>query len=310
MNSIADGSVERIIRHLVKTYAPPLLPSSGDLHTLARELARYHVLVLLAERNPADNQTEVPQAVQECRDLYVQMYQLLLSVSFPSLTKVSSLLYHGRSTLIVVFEGEARRIIELLAGYVAPYVAIRQGARSIAHIELQDLMDRMLNKLDLSELKDEEYFQLREAGTSILKQMLRMQLRQIELTPFDEPFFDEVEEPNTTEEVVNKPSRPDLSHLPGQASRPFVEESEIYANGDVPDFIRNIFTPPGEENRPVSEPQEPRPTASPKETDLNPDTGPQRPVSGERRRSVPPPAPMGNGLPMPPLPPLPQRDDD
>lgn len=333
MNPTDDPTIELILKHLAQKYGLRFI--AGDLERLARELAKYHVLVLLAERAHPDSQVEVPQAVQECHDLYVQMYQLLLRVSFPSLTKVSSLLYHGRSTLIIVFEGEARLIIELLAGYIAPYVAARRGTRSVANIELYGLIEKVLDKLDLGELDAQQYSVLRDEGTAILKQMLRMALRQLPLTPFDEPFFDEIE---AGEPAAVNPSRPNLDNLPGQFVKPFADDTLQNSNGDVPQFIRDLWGQPQTNegsDKPDPEAREPRQKlpsqaedwqrrireenstssgehgVSPQEEPPTGETGPLRPErgSGERSRSIPPPAQSGNGLPPPPLPP-PRRKGD
>lgn len=301
-----DPTVEQILVRLARKYAPRLIASDwrkpGDLkkplHILARQLANYHLLVLLAERPEQEDQTPVPAAVQECHEVYLRLYRLLAGVAFPSLTHVTSFFYHGRSTLIVVFEADARRVIEVLAGFVSPYVAERQGARAVANMELQGLMDKILQKLDLPSLAPEQHNQLRDEGVAIIKQMLKMRLRQIPLTWFDEPFFSEIEPETQSDEPQARklPPLPPLDHLPGEFTSPFEEGTLPILSGDEPDFIRRMS-----EKRETPSEAEPTQNAPPP----TPDTGPQNPVegSGERSKLIPPPASAGSGIPLPPLPP-------
>lgn len=320
MMPIDDPSVEQILVHVARSYAPRLLPADwrkpGDLkkplHVLARELAAYHVLVLLARRDNSPSQTHVPLVVQECHELYVRMYRLLVSVSFPSLVNVNSFFFHGRTTLMIVFEADARRVVEVLAGYVSPYVAERQGARSIAPMEVQGLIDRMLKKLDLPELTPEQHQHIRAEGTAIIKQMLKMPLQQMQLTIFDEPFFDEIAE---LPPPPPKPIKPPLTRLPGEFTKPFADGTLPILNGDDPEFIQHMWDEPApaqpREDTPAQTEVEPRSPLTPNLN--NPQSQPPSGDTGQlktiREEWNWPTTPSGNTLPRPPLPPPRRRDD-
>jgi hypothetical protein len=236
------------------------------------------------------------------------MYNLLVNVSFPSLTTVNSFFFHGRTTFIVVFEAEARLVVELLAGYVAPYIAARQGTRSVASIELQGLMDRVLNKLDLHNLTVDQYARVQEEGISLLKQMLKMYLHQLPLTPFDEPFFDDLIQVQPPTQTPKSLSRPPLNILPGQFTKPFDDNTLPILNGDDPDFIQRLWDAPKPREEAPPQSDAPAPSAPPSALPPSGDTGSQNPGRGANR-PLPPPQ-TGNGLPLPPLPRPPRRDNE
>lgn len=328
-----DPFIELILINIARKFAPTLVPQdwkrSGDLKkslsTFARELANYHILVLLGERDNAMPQNN-PVAVRETGEMYMRFYHVLADKLFSSLPKRIDASYYSysRATLMIMFDAEARGVIEVMAGFVAPYVVERQKSRTIAPTELQDLMDKILQKLEAGDSSQPEYRQMRDQGVEILKQMLGMRLKQLSLTHFDEPFFSEIKSSMPTPSVPPPISLPEEEET--QSARPFVDHSGMPPPGDEPDFIKQMHEPPKPRQKPPepptlpekastkSEPPEKAPVKPelPQLEDQEPagETGKDGRVKdqGESTRPVPPPAPnSGNGI----RPPIPYwRDDD
>jgi hypothetical protein len=313
-----DPSIELILVNIARKFAPTLVPQDwkrpGDLkkplYTLARELANYHVLVILGERDNAMPQNN-PVAVRETGEIYIRFYHLLAKQLFSSLPlRIDASYYsYSRATLMIMFDAEARGVIEVMAGYVAPYLVERQGSHAVAPAELQGLMDKILQKLDAGDSSQADYRLMREEGAEILKQMVAMRLRQLSLTRFDEPFFSEIQQP-----VPPPASLPEEEDT--QRARPFVDQSSMPTPSEEPDFIKAMREPRQKPPEPPTLPE--KPPAKPELPEL-PQLENQEPTSetgkdvrvndqGEPNRPAPPPAPNSNSTIRPPIPYW--RDDD
>lgn len=303
-----DPFIELILVNTARKYAPALVPTdwkkSGDLqkplYTLARELANYHILVILGERDNTAPQNN-PVAVRETGEIYTRFYHLLADNLFSSLPKRIDASYYSysRTTLMIKFDAEARGVIEVMAGYIAPYVVERQKARAVTTTELQDLMSRILQKLDAGDESQPEYRRLRDEGAEIIRQMLAMRLRQIPLTRFDEPFFGAVQPPASLPEEEET-----------QRARPFVDQSSPHPSDDEPDFIKAMREP--RQKPPTLPEKSPAPPDLPQLENQEPtsETGKDARVNDQGERTWPPAPPTLNpdNTIRPPIPYW--RDDD
>ena len=105
-----DPFIELILINIARKFAPTLVPQdwkrSGDLKkplsTLARELANYHILVILGERDNAMPQNN-PVAVRETGEIYMRFYHVLADQLFSSLPKRIDASYYSysRATLMI-----------------------------------------------------------------------------------------------------------------------------------------------------------------------------------------------------------------
>lgn len=246
----SDANLELILVSIARQYAPRLVPRDwqkpGDLkmppHILARQLANYHVLLIMGDRGSQPSQN-VPSVVQQCSDLYQTLYYLLSTYVYPTLPlRIGGQYYsYSRSQLLIVLIGESRGVIETLAGHVSPYVVERQSARAIAPAELTALIEKVLQKLEASAKDPAAYRKVRDDGAQIIKQMLGMELRQLPLTAFDEPFFSE---------IPHQRSKP--PHLPEEKDgrvQPFVSRDGVdpASAAGTPDFLRPIVGSTGKE---------------------------------------------------------------
>ncbi len=316
-----DPFIELILINIARKFAPNLVPQdwkrSGDLkkplYTFARELANYHILVILGARDNDAPQNN-PVDVRETGEIYMRFYHLLAKQLFSSLPpRIDASYYsYSRATLMIMFDAEARGVIEVMAGYVAPYVVERQGSRALAPTELQGLMDKILQKLDAGDSTQAEYRLMREEGAEILKQMVTMRLRQLPLTRFDEPFFNEIVLP-----VLPPTSLPEEEET--QRTRPFVDQTSVMPPAEEPDFIKTMREarqkpppPPTLPEKAPAKPELPELPQLPQLENQEPagETGKDARVNdqGEPNRPAPPPAPSSNSTIRPPLPYW--RDDD
>lgn len=310
-----DPFIELILINIARKFATNLVPQdwkrSGDLkkplHAFARELANYHILVILGERDNDAPQNN-PVAVRETGEIYMRFYHLLAKQLFSSLPpRIDASYYsYSRSTLMIMFDAEARGVIEVMAGYIAPYVVERQGSRAIAPIELQSLMDKILQKLDAGDMNEPEYLRIRDEGAEIIKQLVAMRLRQLPLTRFDEPFFSEIQP-----SVLPPASLPEEDET--QRARPFVDQTSVTPPGEEPDFIKELREPRQKPPEPPTLPgKSPAPPDLPQLENQEPtsETGKDARVNdqGEPNRPAPPPAPNSNSTIRPPIPYW--RDDD
>lgn len=193
-----DQRVEQILVDLAYKYRPELLQTwdrSGDysarLPQLARALANYHILVIMGDF-PYSLQA-LSQAVNEHIDAWVNTYgelYLLLAYNFtPSSMKVRAHYVDTKWPVVIYIKGDSAAVIQMLAGYVAPYIAERQMSPVVSEAELGGLMNLILGDLDPSHLSWDQYRDIHTQGVAILRKMLATQIRQLPLTNFDREIF-------------------------------------------------------------------------------------------------------------------------
>ena len=193
--------VERILDKLTRRQAPHLVPNRWDqlpgssiqkVQKIARRLADYDVVVIVGQ---------LPDDLMPMKDLHIQdwvrshhqFYNLLAKQLFPSYSGFKAYFADMRMPPVVVLEGEAVPVMNILAGYVTPYVSIRQAQGNATMLEIQALMDEILTELAADDLNYEDYVTLRQGGVNLIRQMLRATVQHISLTLLDKPILDQVE---------------------------------------------------------------------------------------------------------------------
>lgn len=188
-----NSRLERILITLARRNAPQLLEMGlMDAPTLARRLAAFNILVIVGD--PGKPIQEAYPQIQIWVDGYVHMYDLLTSNLFPSFTQISANYADGELPAIIIINGAATPVVEVMAGFVAPYIVQRQGRRSISEAEILGLMDEILDQLEAGDLPREEYRRLRAEGAQILKEMIAGPVHQIPLMHFDRAIVEEMAE--------------------------------------------------------------------------------------------------------------------
>ena len=188
--------LERILEKLVKKHAPHIMQPGWNqgkdeitaLQFLARKLADNGVLILVFK---------IPQNIQAAKDVYVsdyinlysRLYNTLVRSLFPSLIHLEAHYADDRLPPVIVLNGDATPIFAVLAGYITPYLAIRQPTGVINDLELIGLMDAVLSELEARDLPSAVYHEVRANAVEILKQLLGAQVEHISLTAFDKPIL-------------------------------------------------------------------------------------------------------------------------
>ena len=182
-----NARLERVLMRLARRYAPPLVTPGweapgdypGRLPDLATALAGYDLFVT-ACTPPAG--TDASAAVTPWVEAYVRLYDVLARGVFPSYRQVDA--YYGdyEEPPIIVIKGDATPVMMMLAGFIGPYIAARQGTRSVTDFELVGLMELVLDELEAGDLPREALRQLRDEAAQQVRQLLNSPVRQLRLT--------------------------------------------------------------------------------------------------------------------------------
>lgn len=200
---MALDRLERILYKLAQRHAPHLTPAGwsqqadkiGRVQKLARDLARYGVLVMLGN-------LAVPKAIEvqieTWVNLHAQFYSLLARALFPTFSNIEAQYADKLTPPVVVLIGDASPVLNLMAGMVLPYLAMRQPhAKAVTDAELHQLMDIVLKDLEGGDLLPSVYEDIQGQGAMLLRQLLNGSVTHIMLTLFDKPVLEQI--------VVEKP---------------------------------------------------------------------------------------------------------
>ncbi len=195
-----DDRILNILLTLAKQNAPRLLSAYQDLTAtredriarVARGLASNRLLVLVGmplTRARANLTAHMNTWVGS----YKTLYDLLAGALFPSYTGSSVSYSDPQLPLVVVFYGQALPVVNVLAGYIVPYIATRQTTPGGSEAELWGLLERVLDELAADDLPRSAYHRLRGECATQIKLMLNTPIRQIALHGFDQPVLAGVE---------------------------------------------------------------------------------------------------------------------
>lgn len=191
--------LERILTKLVQQNAPNLtLPSIPDpitrLQTTARRLASYDIVVI-AGILPPDVGTMRELHVNDWMQGYGTMYHVLALGLFPAFAQITAHYADNNDPPVVFLRGQSTPIMEVLAGYIVPYVGLRQPhLHAVSDLELSGFMDLILNELEAADLDPGAYYALRQNGVQTLRMVLRSSVRTVSLTAFDQPIIDNLQQ--------------------------------------------------------------------------------------------------------------------
>jgi hypothetical protein len=288
-----DARVEQVLIGLAQQFVPQVLQSwdrSGKpeqrTSRLARALAQHNILVIMADQPPSLQAItrDARSLVAEWVNNYLQLYMRICHDLFPSLTQQVTAHYaDDRWPVIIYIQGAASNVIQVMAGYIAPYIAQAQFKNQLSEVEINGLLDWILDELEASTLPLNITRKLRSDGTVILKQILTSPIQAISLTDFDRPIFTESQrivpiQPPTT--------LPEVGSLEWHLQNPPKPQAPVPSE-PLPPMPASDMTP-GSRSEP---PDQARPNANGSALPLLP---PRR--EGERRR-------------RPPVPPLPGESD-
>lgn len=179
--------------HLITASNPQ---TEADLKKLARILAEENILVLAAGIPPSMSAAAVVN-IQTWINTYAGFYTLFANALFPGLNKDGLTAYYadGLQPPIVIVKGGATPVIEVIAGFVVPFVARGQMKVTPPEYEFRALVDVICDELDCNGLSMSDYQNLRRSALTMLQEMVRLPMRQISLTNFDRELFGDAPPP-------------------------------------------------------------------------------------------------------------------
>jgi hypothetical protein len=187
-----DSRLNGILTTLAQQYAFPILqtaPMDESRFTyLANGLAGYGLLVLVSE--VPENSYDL--LVRAWVDHYHKLYALLTANIFPSFSGVNLGLADNLRPPVAILQGESTAVIQMLAGYIVPYVAMRQKGRSVSEAEIRGLMTYILDDLQADDIGNDKYNVIMREGARVISQLITMPMQQYALTTMRKPLFQQV----------------------------------------------------------------------------------------------------------------------
>jgi hypothetical protein len=240
--------LERTLVDLARRYAPQLVPAQwarpGDyprtLPELARLLAAHGALPLLGDV-PVPHTNEAGVHLKLWVDMYTRIYSVLTTALFPSHSQCSAHYADQDWPPLVVLVGGAAPVLAGIGGYIAPFVAVRQGGQASSEVELRGLVDLLLDHLEAGDLPREQYGRLRSDLVGHVKDLLVLHVRQMPLTPAAPDLFGMSAPPPTLPEdrppapppaAQPPPNVPEVDDVPSKRKPPRGRKPPI---PDLPD---------------------------------------------------------------------------
>ena len=189
--------LERALIAIARRYAPELVPPTwqmaGDypapLPDLARRLAAQGALAMMGDLVAGGG--DAGMAFRAWADGYTRMYAVLCAPLFPSYAEVTAFFVDNEQPPVVVLVGAATPVIETMAGIIAPYVVMRQGAAAtgVTAAELDQIVRLALDELEASDLPPDALMRLRDDAVTALRALLSASIRQYALIPPSRDLF-------------------------------------------------------------------------------------------------------------------------
>jgi hypothetical protein len=237
--------LERTLIDLARRHAPQLAPGQwsrpGDyvrpLPELARLLAENGALPLLGDV-PVPYTNEASVHLKLWVDTYTQVYSVLTGALFPSHSQCSAHYADNDWPPFVVLIGSAGPVLGAMGGYIAPFVAVRQGGQPASEVELRGLIDRVLDELEAHDLPREQFTRLRNDLVGYVKDLLALHVRQMPLTPPAPDLFGISAPPPTLpdERPTTLPATPTSTPPPSLPEAPRGERKPGKRRPPIPDL--------------------------------------------------------------------------
>jgi hypothetical protein len=190
--------LERVVDKLAERYAPALLAdanarqTSGTVTQLqykARQLAKHDIVVLTGTM--ADELVPLKDLhIQDWVQCHYLLYHTLARTLFPSYLAFDARYADRRLPPIIVLRGEATPVMEVLAGFVVPYISLRQNSGDANDEEHGLLMDAVLDALAADDLPEETCSLLKMRCIDLLNRLLNTSIHHVAVTTFDRPILD------------------------------------------------------------------------------------------------------------------------
>lgn len=218
-----SARLERILNKLAHKHAFHLLHNlpndNSRLQVLADGLAKHGIVVMTGNMAQAEAEATVNKWVAAMGNLY----NVLTDNLFLGLGTISATYADNQHPPVIVLEGEPAPVMQVLAGYVIPYVALKQHDKLISQAELRGIMSILVEELEGSNLPTVQINQMVAEGADILRHLLELPIQQVTLTSFARPLFQQLQQQGTP------PPPPKPSSLPEPPpDEPFTETGQMF----------------------------------------------------------------------------------
>jgi hypothetical protein len=259
-----EQRLEEILIRLAKTHAPVVIENwpaqrteADALGKLARRLADFNILVITGEMTPSlQHITQDPTLLlQDWVNTYGDLYSTFVTAIFPHQTPVISGHYTDSLWPVIIYlRGAITPVVQAIAEYITPFIAIRQTSPLLSNAELIGVIDLILRNLEGQDISLEARNLLYDRGPKLLDSLLNGDIHQYPLIP---PAQDLFSNSRPMRPVTQQPQRP-----PQPPDRP---------RPSTPDSLSNSSRLPAAPQRP---PDPPRPSSLPGIESITRGTGP------------------------------------
>jgi hypothetical protein len=251
---MTNPRLEQLLSTLAQRHLPAPLRRAADApfdvqgHALA--LARNGVLVLPVAATAGQN-SQMSAWVNEMVSLYGSFYRVLTDTLFPSLKAVQARYADDQQPPIIIMEGHALPVMEALANYVVPYVAMNQRRGAVNMAEVTGILNFVLEDLEGLDVERARYRDMMEQGKQLMMRLLAMPLQQQSLTSFARQTFLKIAPPDTPNlpppppeaPTQRRPAPPPPPESPAGAQKPFTSDIPIFFDLDDKDGKQRPMPP-------------------------------------------------------------------
>lgn len=178
LTSLADQYASDLLIH-----APP--GGKQRIPYLADGLVRAGVLVMTADIPSNNYQLLLRRWVNG----YGQLYNVMATNLFTTVTGINLGTVDNMIPPVVVLKGEAVPVIDVLAGYVVPYVTFRQRTTTLSEAEIRGLVTFMLEELEADDITMQVLNTISRTSGRVIKELVTLPIRQYSLTSMKRQLF-------------------------------------------------------------------------------------------------------------------------
>ncbi|MCB9451143.1 MAG: toll/interleukin-1 receptor domain-containing protein [Anaerolineaceae bacterium] len=218
-----EQRLEEFLLRLAKVHAPVVLESWPTLRTepnalglLARKLADFNILIITGEIIPTSQYVaeDTPRHLETWVKAYGEIYKAFVGAVFPNYDpNITGHYTDSQWPVIIYLRGAITPVIQMMADYIVPYVAVRQTEHSILPFELVGLADTIVAALEGEDLNLKARTQLQNSCVKHLNILLNSPIRQYPLMPGAPDLFinrdDSPKQPTRVEPALLKPESSD-----------------------------------------------------------------------------------------------------
>lgn len=221
--------LDNTLTSLANQYVPDaLMRAPHDLEKrvpyLADSLVRVGILVMTADI-PSNNYQFL---LRRWTYGYRQIYDVLASNLFTTLLRIDLGTVDNMTPPVVVLKGQAVPVIDVLAGYVVPYVTLRQQTSTLNEPEIRGIITIMLDELD-DEISTQVSKVILQTCTRVIRELVNLPITQYSLTSMKKPLFQQTYESPPPPKKRPRPA-PDRKRDRNQPP-PSLPEDPASANG-------------------------------------------------------------------------------